>query len=30
MQRVPKYLCEARSGGRWVLLTEEELSQLGG
>jgi urocanate hydratase len=30
MQRVPKYLREARSGGRWVLLTEEELSQLGG
>jgi hypothetical protein len=27
-QRVPKYLREARSGGRWVWLMEEELKRL--
>jgi len=30
VQCVPQYLSDARSGGRWVWLTEEELSQLGG
>jgi urocanate hydratase len=30
VQRVAQYQRDARSGGRWVLLTEEELSQLGG
>jgi urocanate hydratase len=30
IQRVAQYQRDARSGGRWVLLTEEELSQLGG
>jgi urocanate hydratase len=29
-QRVAQYLRDARSGGRWVWLTEDELSQLGG
>jgi len=29
MQRVVNYVCEARSGGRWVWLTKEERKRLG-
>jgi hypothetical protein len=28
IQRVPQYLREARSGGRWVWLTEDERQQI--
>jgi urocanate hydratase len=28
LERVPKYLCEARAGGRWIWLNDKELASL--